>query len=244
MTTLITLAACAVLVLALLAAFALGDSRSSATASEEPAPRRVTAAGVGTAAGVPDVMRFTVGVDVTRDDVGEALDDSDALMKRVLASVRKAGVADKDIRTQRYAIDPRYDYSGNIERLIGYHVTQRARITLRDLDSAGAAVARIARSGGNDVRIDGIACEVSEPDALLDEARANAVEQSRAHAEVYARAAGAELGEVLEVRESSAAQRNELNEHAALDVVAVRSAVIEPGETELDVRVSVVWSLR
>lgn len=241
-TTLMTLAACAVVVLAVLAAHALGG-RGEAAAVDKVPVGQISAAGTGKAIGTPDVMRFTVGVDLTRSDVDEAVTASNALMRKVLRSVRSHKVADRDIKTSRYAIEPRYDYSGNTERLTGYNVTQRARITLRDLAKAGAAITGIARSGGNDVRVEGIAFEVSDPESLLDEARADAVEQARAHAETYARAAGAKLGKVVEVRESPASQPHDTG-YAARDLSALKDAPIEPGESELQVRVSVTWSLR
>lgn len=241
---LFTVAACAVLVLALLGAFALGRDGDAVAADKDPQVRRITAAGTGEATGTPDVMRFNVGVDLTRSDVASAVSDSDALMKKVLASVRKAGVAKKDVKTQRYAIDPRYDYAGNTERLTGYTVTQRARITVRDIAKAGDVIAAASRSGGNDVRIDGIGFEVSEPDDLLDEARAEAVEQARAHAEVYAKAAGAELGEVIEISESTPSVRNDTMTYDLVETAAARAAPIEPGESELKVNLTVVWSLK
>lgn len=241
MTLAVTLIAVVVLVLGLLGAFALGGNRSAEARGEDPA-RQVAAAGTGTATGTPDVMRFTVGVDVTRPEVGDAVDASNALMKKVLRAVRSHGVADKDIRTTRYAIEPRYDYSGDSQRLTGYVVTQRARITLRDLDRASAAITGVSTSGGNDVRVEGIAFEVSDPEALLDQARADAVDQARAHAEVYARAAGAELGEVIDIQEATATRGNPQG-YAMRDFAELANAPIEPGESELEVRVSVTWSL-
>src|SRR5580765_3658657 len=69
-----------------------------------PRPRTITVLGEGESRGKPDIARATVGVEAAAGKVGPALQDANARMSALLAAVRHAGVADKDIRTTEFSV--------------------------------------------------------------------------------------------------------------------------------------------
>lgn len=243
-----------VVALALAVAYLLGAAgggRGAANAAETGAAaagdtaRTVRMVGRGEVSAVPDMLTFGVTVTLQRSDLDTALADSSATMKRVLAGLSAYGVEKADVQTTGLSMDPEYAYhSYGPPTLTGYRVTQQARVDVRTLSEAGAAITAVVETGGNDVRVRNIRLQVSDPGQALAEARDAAIAQARDKAAQYAAATDQELGEVISIREVSVSA-------PAPQVLAYRSAVkavsdsvpIRAGESDLSVRVEVVWGL-
>lgn len=79
-----------------------------AQASPLPAqtpPRTVHASGEGRISVAPDIARVTIGVDAQDQSLARANADATTRMGKVMGTLEKAGVAAKDVRTIRYAVD-------------------------------------------------------------------------------------------------------------------------------------------
>ncbi len=240
------------LILAYLIGSADDDPATLAVAAEETAeePRSLMMVGAGEVSVVPDQLAFSLGINVKRTDATTAFDDASRIMTRVLAALKPYGVERSDMQSTGLSIDPDYQYYNyQPPQIVGYRVSQRARITVSDLKQAGEAISAAVHAGGNAVRISGIALQVSDRDAAMGEARKDAVAEAKAKAQQYAEETGQALGDVLslsEVRGTSGGRDRGYYEQAfyrsaALDAFA--KAPIRAGEEELKVRVRVVWSL-
>lgn len=246
----VAVAGALVVALAVVTAYALGTaSRSPATASSPPVDqpaRTMTTSGQASAVGIPDEMSFGVAVTRTEADVSTALAGTSARMHAVLKALGGLGVRPKDMQTTGLHVGPHYSYSGGSAHLTGYTVTQRARITVRDIGHGGTAIGVAARAGGNDVRIGSVRLDVGDRDALLEQARKAAVRDAMVKARQYAAASGQQVGamaSLVEVRTASPRPQRvpfARNAAAALDAASVPLRV---GREGLDVRVKVVWSL-
>jgi uncharacterized protein YggE len=201
----------------------------------------VEVGGVGTASGTPDVLRVTVGAEVSADSVDEALSGADAAARRVLAALADAGVPERDVQTANVSVHPRYSNEG--ERITGYTARHDLSVTLRDVGAAGAVIGAIADAGGDAARIEGIAYALEDDAALQEEARAAAFADAQRKAEQYAQLVGRELGEVLWVRENVSSP-GPLTYAAADAAAAGGSLALEPGSTTVTVTAEVRWSLR
>jgi len=239
------------LVAVVLAAMALGSGAGDGSAATPPAATTrpsIVMGGTGSVVGVPDQLSFTVRVTLTRSDVAVAMDDASRTMKKVIASTAKDGVAKKDVQTTGLSIDPSYDYSGNTERLVGYTVSQSAKVRVDDLRKAGRTLADAAAAGGNDVRINGVSLGIANRDALLVQARRAAVTDAKAKAQAYAAAGGQRLGRMLSLKEvSTVAPTAQSLPYAAkglMDMTRAAAAVpIRAGQKSLKVQIQVVWEL-
>lgn len=245
----------ALVALALVVAYLLGGGSGGgapAHASEEqpePAgtPRELTMTGTGEAVAVPDQLSFDLAVTLTRPDLDEALDAASGVMDRVLGALADQGVARGDVQTTGLSMSPVYDYHPyDPPTLIGYRVTQRAGVIVRDLKKGGAAVAAAVGTGGNDVRVSGLRLLVGDETAVMKAARDAAVAEATAKAEQYAGAAGQDLGQVLTIREVHArpvpTPTYQLGGFAALDRVT-KAVPIRAGKEKGAVTVKVVWEL-
>ena len=243
--------AVAVILPVAVAAYAVGGAHgtpASAASGSSSTSRTIVMEGQGKATGVPDMMRFTVGVSVTRSDVGAAMDEANRTLTKVLASLRSRGIKGRDVKTTGLSIDPRYDYSGGHERLIGYAVDERVRVTVRRLSASGKAIAAVTAVGGNAVRINEILLDISDRSALLRKARMSAMDDATEKAGEYASAGNVQLGHVVslkEIRTDEPSQPVPMADlaGAADGVAGIKAAPIRAGQQELDVTVQVVWAL-
>ncbi|MGD9960213.1 SIMPL domain-containing protein [Nocardioides sp.] len=237
--------------LALLAAYLVGASggasspaQAAGTTSTSTDRRTISLTGKGEATAVPDQLSFSVAVALTRPDLETALNDSSTAMKKVFAALEDNSVAAKDIQTSGLSMNPVYDYPPySSPVLVGYRVSQRATVSIDDLKAGGRAIGAAVAAGGNGVKVSNIRLQVSDPDAVLKQARDAAVAQAKAKAEEYAAATGQSLGDVVSLREVSApaAQSPLWNQRATYDLEAAKAVPIRAGSDDLAVRVQVVW---
>ena len=217
----------------------------TAAASADSA-RTVRMIGKGEVSAVPDMLSFTVVVTVERADLDTALADSSDTMTRVLDRLADFGVVKTDVRTTGLSMNPEYAYhSYGPPTLTGYRVTQQARVDVRSLAKGGAAISAAVETGGNDVRVRNLRLQVSDPDEALAQARDAAIAEAKAKAQEYAGAAGGALGEVQSIREISvqAPTPRPMVYDTAADAALKGALPIRAGESELSVRVEVVWAL-
>jgi uncharacterized protein YggE len=216
------------------------------TAEEaDAASPTIAMSGTGTATGVPDQLGFSVGVHTVAADVSTALDSASRTTARVMSALQEEGVARGDLKTTGLHINANYDYGDDGPPVItGYSVSQNLSVLVRSLPDAGETLAAAAEAGGNAVRLSGVRLEIGDQDALLAEARDQAIADAEAKARQYAEAGGRSLGEVLLVRETGAPMPVplQLDDYAAAQR-DVRAVPIRAGKADLQAEVSVVWSL-
>lgn len=249
--SLVPLITAGVLVIALAVAFLVGLRVSD----EDPGPRAAAApdtqahgiitSGKGAIKSAPDQLTFAASVSNTRDETADALSATNADVRAVTAAATKAGVQAKDIRTADLSVRPRFEYSNSGRRLTGYASRQRLEIIVRSLDDAGKVIGAVSSAGGNRVSIGSIKLSFSNRAALIDQARVQAVERSKAAAEAIARAAGREVGELEFVQEIDPTGYPQPTATFALNdsAAALKSVPISPGEQTVSVTVQVRWSV-
>jgi uncharacterized protein YggE len=202
--------------------------------------------GTGTATGVPDQLSFKVGVHAVAPDVSTALNSASSTTSKVLAAVQEEGVDKDDLQTTGLTINAMYDYSDDGPPVItGYSVSQNLSVLVRSLPDAGTTIAAAAEAGGNAIRLSGVRLEVGDEDGLMAAARAAAIEQAQEKALQYAEASDRTLGDVLLVREGGGGThaRLALGRETYATADAMRAIPIRAGKADLEVQVSVVWSL-
>ena len=104
-------------------------------------PGTIVVAGTGRIAVEPDVADLRLGVSVARPTVDAARADAAAAMTAILAAIKGAGVAPRDIRTTLVSVQPRYDYrDGKAPVLTGYELANTVEVTIRDLATLGGVI--------------------------------------------------------------------------------------------------------
>lgn len=213
---------------------------AAAVSGEEPAPS-ITVIGSGAASGPPDTAEVNAGVVTQAATAAQAMTQNSAAMAQLLKAVAALGVADRDIQTTNVSIVPlrASPPPGRPQPspVVGYEVTNQARVKVRNLASLGRLLDTLVSQGAN--ALGGIGFSVSDPAPLLDQARAKAIADARHKATVYAAAAGVKLGRVIFIRDTTAGPPRPMGARA----MAMAATPIAPGEQEIEVSVSVTYAL-
>jgi uncharacterized protein YggE len=229
----------AVLGAALAAGLAVAVVRPGAAhgSSEQPSTRTVTVEGTATTRVVPDTALFTFGFDSEGSTAKGALAENAAHMRRVISALLRIGVAREDMQTQNVSVYPRENESGDV---VGYSANGSVVATVRRLARAGAVVDAAVAAGANETS--GPQFDRSSRSELQQKALRDAFADARAKADALAREAGASLGEVRRIEESSA-----MPEPYPIGVyreaVTLAKTPIEPGTQQARASVTVTFSL-
>ena len=189
----------------------------------------------------PDMATIAAGVVTQSATAGAALADNARRMTATIAELRRAGVAERDIQTASLSLQPQYRY-GDAQPpvLTGYQAANRVSVRLRDLAQAGAVIDALVAAGTN--QIDGPTFGLAGPEAVLDEARTQALATARARADLYARAAGLRVKRIVRIAESE--NGSPILRPMAMMAVAKREATpVAPGEQTFAVTLAVTFEL-
>jgi len=216
-----------------------------AFADDIKAPRTMALSGHGEVRMAPDMAVVMIGVLSQGDTAADALKANTAAMQAILDSLKSAGIAEKDIQTSNFTVQPRYDYNNNNQppRLVGYDVSNNVTVAVRKLNDLGAVLDTAVSAGSN--QINGVLFRVDKPDAAMDEARKLAVADATRKAKVYAGASAVGLGDILSIAESSGIQPPiPLDTQMMARAEKSADVPIAQGEQVISVDVNVVWEIK
>ena len=217
-----------------------------ASAADSPTPPRIVVSGEGEATVAPDMAILTLSVMREAKTAREALDANNDAMAAVIAAMKSAGIADRDLQTAGIQINPRYNYTNKADgsqeaELVAYQVTNTLSVRVRDVDKTGDVLDKAVSLGVN--QGGGITFTNDDPKATMTEARKKAVADAMAKAKTLAEAAGVSLGRVLEITDQNVGPAPMPMSAKAFD--AARAAVpVQAGENSYNVQVTVTFELK
>src|SRR5688500_18375838 len=210
---------------------------------------------------------FSAGVTTQGQTAAEALAENSRAMTQVIAALKRAGIAERDIQTSNLSISPIYQdpnrdaimaarSSGqpyvplppelSVPRIIGYTASNNVSVRQRKLDDFGTVIDTLAAAGAN--QINGPMFQMDDQEPALDEARLDAIAAARARAELYANATGLRIVRILAINEGG-------GYYGAPPVVFARAASqggappppppppapVQPGELQMSFNVTVLY---
>lgn len=174
--------------------------------------KTVTVLGTGTVTVQPDIAAITIGVDVIRETVPEALTEANTKMTAIISALKAEGVLDDDIQTAYFSVYAVRDYNAestgsSLPPIVGYTVSNQVSVTIRDVtwqrglpsDEVGAVIGAAIDAGANDIY--GVTFSVSDTTNAERDARALAVQNANERASELASAAGKRVGDVIAMSE-------------------------------------------
>ncbi|MDQ3721533.1 MAG: SIMPL domain-containing protein [Actinomycetota bacterium] len=206
--------------------------------------RKVSVTGQSSTLVANDAARLTLGVQATRPTARGALQASSRQMQRVIGATEAAGVASADIRTQNISVSKLATRlrSGRT-RNRGYRATQAIGVVVREIGRTGILVERAVGAGAT--RVSGPEFFVSDASRSYRDALGLAFDDAKAEAQVLADRAGARLGAVLSIEETTQTEPvPQASASAPASGAPARPAPpVQPGESRLDATVVVVFEL-
>lgn len=203
--------------------------------------------GEGEVAVVPDIVQLSLGVSAQSNTVAEAQRQAREAMEKVKAVLRSQGIAEKDIQTQSFRIDPvtKYDQKTSTSQIVGYRVDNIVSIKIRKVADAGKVIDAVAEAGGDLTRIQSIRFTVDDPKPYYVQAREIAVKDARDKAVQLANHAGVNLGKLTYVSETgvSLPQPRVFADGLAASEAKVAATEISPGELKIRLSLQVRFSI-
>ncbi len=180
--------------------------------------RSFTARGAGEVVAIPDVAQFTFSViSEGGKDIANIQKENTGKVNKIIDFIKSNGVEKKDIKTQSYNVQPRYQYyecgtapfsAGTVTTtkkcpprdIIGYTIKQTVLVKARSFNKIGELLAGAVKNGANSVS--GLSFTLDNKEKIENQARAKAIKNAKEKAESIAEAAGFRLGRLISVQEN------------------------------------------
>lgn len=152
----------------------------------------------------PDEANMTVGTQAKAPKATEAVAANKTKTEKLLATIRAAGIRERDIQTQGIQLQPDYRWDNEPggrgrQTLIGYIASNSVQIKTRNIDRLTSLLDALTTAGADSVYGPNFA--VSDPAPLRKEARIRAMARGQTEATEYARNNGYTSVRLLAVEE-------------------------------------------
>lgn len=202
------------IILMLVLAYGIISYVNSYSRSVQPSSfRSFSVSGEGKVIAVPDIAQFTFSVIIQGGkDIAVLQKENTEKVNKAIEFIKNNGVDAKDIKTQSYNLEPRYQYfdcspiiKGEVEpcpppEIAGYTITQVVSVKIRDFSKIGQLLAGTIEKGANSVSQ--LSFTIDDLTALENQARAEAISKAKSKAEAIAKAGKFSLGKLISIEES------------------------------------------
>lgn len=238
-------AAATLLMILTVGAAASGVAHADTTPTPSgPAAHSITAVGDGIVEGTPNVLELSLGVTTRDASAATALAHNSELAVKVVAVLKDAGVADKDVQTSDLSISP--NLSGSDNHVDGYQVDNTVTAKLRDVNKAGNIVDAATKVAGNEVVVRNLSFSFDDNSSMVAAARALAVKRAQDQARQLADAAGVALGTLDSISSTSVPVGPPQTPSAGRSTggaAAAPTPPVNPGTQSVSVEVTLVYQI-
>ncbi|MCL5004472.1 MAG: SIMPL domain-containing protein [Patescibacteria group bacterium] len=213
--------------------------------------RSFSASGEGKITAIPDIAQFTFSV-ITEGgkDIAKLQKENTDKTNKIINFAKLSGVVDKDIKTQNYNLDPRYQYySCPISReaaepcppaeIVGYTITQTIAVKIRNFEKIGDIMAGVVQNGANSVSQ--LSFNIDDLSVIQDKAREEAIKKAKERAKLIAEAGDFKVGKLLSIDEGGYSEPIYGYGIGGFAKTAMETSLpapqIEPGSQEIKVNV-------
>ncbi len=190
----------------------------------------------------PDMAAITVGVDTIAPTAGQAMSANAQRMSRVVAALKAAGVAARDLQTSNLSLSPQtVNEEGKPPRVTGYQASNQLTATVRDLSAIGPVADAVVAAGATN--IGQISFGLSDPLAAQNAARVAAVKALQDKAAIYAQASGYHVTRLINLSEGAPEQAAQFKFRPMAAMRAVAPTPIETGDVTVQIDVSGIFEL-
>jgi uncharacterized protein len=205
----------------------------------EPIPQ-IAVTGRGEVKVSPDRATIQISVQTHSATAATAAAENASKTQAVLAALRNLGLANDQLSTINYNINPEQRYEPNREPVvIGYTVTNTILADIQKLNQVGPVIDAAVSRGAN--VITSLDFYASNTETARRTAIASAIEKARADAEAAARAARGTLGTLLEISIGSYSRPPQPMMMMKQAMEARADTPINPGQETLAVEVNTRW---
>jgi uncharacterized protein YggE len=215
----------------------------------------ITVTGTGKSTSTANIAQITFTVQESAATVSAAQDAATKRTTDSLAAIKAMGIADKDVTTLGYNVNPQYATQscppgvmcpmvvGN--KITGYEVSQTVQVKVRDTSKAGDVLQKLGTLGVQN--ISGPNFMLDDDTAVKAEARGKAIADARTQADALAKQLGVRLGKVVSFNENSGGYPYPVYSamsKGGMDSAAAPAPSLPVGQTDTTTTVQVTYEIR
>lgn len=243
--------------LGLLAVFLLSKTVTEimSWSNDETYPTKtITVNARGEAVAVADIASFSFSVNEEGTTSEEAQKKATDKINKALDYLKQNGVEDKDIKTQNYSINPKYNNgipcytypcTPTEPKIIGYTVSQSVGVRVREVDNTGKFLTDLTQFEINN--ISGISFTIDDEDVLRNQAQKNAIDKAQSKAEILAKDLGVKLGDVISFNDDGQTPMPYAGDYGRPEMMSAKADVapqIPQGENKYTSNVYITYELK
>jgi len=155
--------------------------------------------GEGRIAYTPDVAKVTLGVQVDRvANAEQAMKELNDKIANIIKTVKDQGIADSEIQTENYNLNPITDYINGRPVTSGYSANEQLLVTIKDIaDNARVGKIISAATGAGANQVNNISFELSNMNQVKQEARIKAILDAKTKAQDLSQKTGVKFGKIV-----------------------------------------------
>ena len=253
------------LIFAMFALLAFGvhsfSSLSAYNGSGNATPATITVSGTGKSSASPDVAQFSFTVSHDAKTMSDAQSAVTTQANALVAQLKQAGVAPKDIQTSDFSAYPKYENRAvaspaiicannycpppvSNQVIVGYTVSTTYSIKVRDLTQAGAIATLI--TSANVSSVSGPNFTLDDPKSLQNQARDLAIADAKDQAHILAKQLGVRLVRITDFQENGGGNPVPMYATAMKSDMAGSAPApdLEAGQTTANVNVSITYQIK
>ena len=221
-----------------------------------PPQPTIAFSGTGTVKAEHDTARISFTFSELDTDVIAARDTVRKQVAEAYARLKESGIAEKDIQTVRYSLDPEYEYIqlpeppfGQRKEFRGYRVNHTTSLDIRDIDSVGTVLDIISNIKPEHIGNLVLTFDDEKKKELGERAMVMAITEARARARRIADKSDLRLGGIVSVSNGTGRNRYSREYSAKLFSAEAASADAAPvtavasGEGEIKRTVTIEYEL-
>lgn len=208
---------------------------------------QITVTGTAKVNATPDVAVLNLGVISEGTAVNLAQKGVTEKMNAIIASMKNDfNIQAKDIQTENFSINPKYDWTDGKQRIIGYIASQSVSVKVRDFNQTGDILAKATDLGANTVS--GPNFQIDDMEKVKADAREKAIAEAKNKAKTLADQVGIKLGRIVNFYEGGSEIPNVMYARSdmALGVSEMKAIAptIEPGSQDVQLTVSISYEIK
>ena len=214
----------------------------------------ITVSGTGDVMAVSDIATISVTISKDGSTTAEAQKLLNDTVSKTVDYLKTQKIDDADIKSEYGGLSPKYSNDQvvcntypcpiNNPKIVGYTATQSIEVKVRAVDTANDVRTGLANIGITD--ISGPNFTIDNQDSFNDQARAKAIDDARAKAEVLASQLHVHLGDIISYSENGNQAFPVM--YAAKDMMSTGAAapapVLPKGQNKITSNVTIVYEIR
>lgn len=169
---------------------------------------RLIVQGEGKVTAIPDKATVVLGVETRSPSATTAAAENARLMNETIAALSKAGIKENEIQTSRYSLStvPQDESSGSDDvqdkaqdEAPQFIASNMVTVNLNNTTDVGRVLDAAVSAGSNSIQ--DVTFDLKDSQPQKDLALSQAIDDARRKAEIAAKAAGVNLGRIMEISE-------------------------------------------